>query len=72
MLKITCYNCHWSWSLNRDAVQVVLDALKPDEDYASLECPRCRRVNKVTVRQLRRTLPRRAESTESDVSEGAG
>ena len=71
MLKITCYNCHWSWSLNRDAAQAVLDALKPDEDHVSLECPRCRRVNKVAVRQLRRTLPHRAEPTESDTPESA-
>ncbi len=72
MLKITCYNCHWSWSLSKNAAQAVLDALKPGEDHASLECPRCRRVNKVAAQQLRRAVPRREEPTTDETTESMG
>ena len=58
MLKVTCYKCQWSWSLNNDAVKAALDALEPDATYHAIECPKCRRINKVTVKQLRRALPR--------------
>jgi ssDNA-binding Zn-finger/Zn-ribbon topoisomerase 1 len=58
MLKVTCYKCQWSWSLNNDAVKTALDALEPDAAYYAIECPKCRRINKVTVKQLRRALPR--------------
>ena len=58
MLKITCFKCRWSWSLNRDAAQAALDSLKPEDDYYAIECPKCRRVNKVTIKQLKRALPR--------------
>lgn len=68
MLKITCYKCHWSWSLNREATEATLAALKPGEEYAALECPRCRRVNKVAVAQLKRSLPR-VEPTEQEPSQ---
>ena len=68
MLKITCFKCQWSWSLNRDAAQAALDSLKPGDDYYAAECPKCRRVNKVTVKQLKRALPRAAakNTTEKD------
>lgn len=47
--------------MNRDAVQGALDGLQPDEAHYTVECPRCRRVNKVTVQQLKHALPRAAE-----------
>jgi phage FluMu protein Com len=58
MLKITCFKCHWSWSLNQEAAQAALESLKPGEEHFTIECPRCRRVNKVTVHQLKQALPR--------------
>lgn len=69
MLKITCFKCHWSWSLNRDSVQAALDSMGPDETYYSIECPKCRRVNKVTVKQLKRALPRRAAEDTAEQDE---
>ncbi len=44
--------------MNREAVQTALDSLKHTEEYYTVECPRCRRVNKVTIRQLKHALPR--------------
>lgn len=69
MLKITCYKCHWSWSLNHEAVQAALDSLEPGETYYAAECPQCRRVNKVTIKQLKRALPRQ-EREKKDEAEG--
>jgi hypothetical protein len=63
MLKITCFNCRWSWSMNAEAAQGALDSLKPGEEHYIVECPRCRRVNKVTEHQLKRSLPRSSSST---------
>jgi phage FluMu protein Com len=58
MLKITCFNCHLSWSLNPEATQAALDSLKEDESYYAIECPKCRRVNKIPIKQIKRSLPR--------------
>lgn len=46
--------------MNHDAAQAALESLKEGEEHYSVECPRCRRVNKVTVQQLKRALPRAA------------
>ena len=57
MLKITCFKCQNSWSLNRDAIQQAYDSIQPGEDYYAVECPKCRRINKVGKKQLERMLP---------------
>jgi hypothetical protein len=61
MLKITCFNCHSSWSLNPEATQTALDSLKEGENYYAIECPKCRRVNKIPIKQLKRSLPHTRE-----------
>lgn len=68
MLKVTCFNCHWSWSMNAEGAQTALDSLEPGEEYYAVECPRCRRVNKITIQQLKRSLPR-TTSTSGDMSD---
>lgn len=60
MVKITCFKCHWSWSLGSKDVKAALDSLAPDENYYAIECPKCRRINKVTRKQLKQALPRAA------------
>lgn len=65
MIKITCFNCHASWSLNREEIEAALASLKPGATHYTVECPKCRRVNKVTIRQLQRALP----SPHQDTSE---
>lgn len=60
MLKRTCYKCQWSWSLNNETVKAALDSLEPGATYYGLECPKCRRINKVPIKQLKRALPRQA------------
>ena len=60
MVKVTCFKCHWSWSLNAEGVQGALDSLSSGDSYYSLECPKCRRINKITRKQLERAQPRQA------------
>ncbi len=66
MLKITCFNCHWSWSLLSEAAQAAYDSMKPGEKHYAMPCPRCGRVNKVAVSQLKRALPRAVEESPPD------
>jgi ssDNA-binding Zn-finger/Zn-ribbon topoisomerase 1 len=57
MVKVTCLKCHWSWSLNSDEIKSVLDTLGPEDAYYAVECPKCRRINKITRKQLEHALP---------------
>lgn len=60
MVKVTCFKCHWSWSLNADGVRAALESLSEEDSHYSLECPKCRRINKITRKQLEHALPRSA------------
>jgi phage FluMu protein Com len=60
MLKIRCFKCGWAWSMNADAVKAALDDLDEDAMHYPAECPKCRRINKIAVKQMRRALPRQA------------
>jgi phage FluMu protein Com len=44
--------------MNPEAVKTALASLKAGEDYYAVECPKCRRINKITVKQLEHALPR--------------
>jgi phage FluMu protein Com len=56
MIKIACLKCHWSWSLNHDAIRLALESMDSGNSHYSVECPRCRRVNKIPRRQLEQTM----------------
>ncbi len=64
MLKVTCYKCQWSWSYTNDVTQSALDSLEEGASYYAAECPKCRRTNKITVKQLKRALPRKPAETD--------
>lgn len=51
-----CYQCGWSFTLGREAVEAAVAQAGQEKTFA-LPCPRCRRINKIPVLQLRRTLP---------------
>lgn len=66
MLKATCFKCHWTWSLTREAAQAALDSLDEDDKYFTLRCPQCGRANKVARQQLERAIPPATASGASD------
>jgi hypothetical protein len=57
MVKINCFKCHWGWSLSSEEVKTVLDSLAPQDNYYAIGCPKCRRINKITRKQLEHALP---------------
>ena len=56
MIKIACLKCHWSWSLNHDAIRQAITSMDSVDSHFSVECPRCRRVNKIPRRQLEQAI----------------
>jgi hypothetical protein len=71
MLKIRCFKCGWAWSMNAAAIQTALETLEPGAKHYIAECPRCRRVNKVSVKQMRRVLGRAPEAEKPVAEEPA-
>jgi phage FluMu protein Com len=66
MLSVRCFKCGQSINLTREEMEVaVQEAEAKGETHHTVTCPHCRRVNKVSVKQMRRKLPRRRASTES-------
>lgn len=57
-MNTRCHYCGWSFSLSRDALEAAVSvALAANEKMHMEHCPRCRRVIKLPVAQLRRALP---------------
>jgi DNA-directed RNA polymerase subunit RPC12/RpoP len=57
MLKMTCFKCHWTWTLTREGAQAALDSLDEDDKYYTIRCPQCGRANKVARQQLEHAVP---------------
>jgi len=62
MVKITCFKCRWSWSLNQSGVNDALESIIHEETHFAIECPRCRRVNKIPRKQLEQARLRRTSA----------
>ncbi|MBN1286125.1 MAG: hypothetical protein JXB47_12075 [Anaerolineae bacterium] len=59
MFSLRCFKCGWPINLNRAELETaVAEAMAKDEAHYALVCPSCRRVNKISVKQMRRKLPR--------------
>jgi uncharacterized protein with PIN domain len=62
MFRLRCFKCGWSISLNRAELEAaVAEADAKGENHHVIICPKCRRANKVSVRQMRGKLPRRPQ-----------
>lgn len=44
--------------MNPAAIEAAMETLEPGAVHYIAECPRCRRVNKVSVKQMRREISR--------------
>ena len=58
IMQVRCYKCHMPISLGRDAVNGALDYVT-DEDltHYDVRCPKCRKVNRISVKQLHQAAP---------------
>lgn len=61
-MQMRCYRCNWSFAIKKDEIEFVIQALEESGDvHYDVRCTRCRHVNKVSIDQLRRGLPRTQE-----------
>ena len=59
MLNIKCFHCGKSFALNTDVVAAWMEEHKEEAPkHYSAQCHFCRRVVKVPIKQIRRSLPR--------------
>ena len=57
-MQIRCQNCHRPFALNRDMVHAALDNLQEEElGYYNVQCPHCRRANRVSREELMHAAP---------------
>jgi DNA-directed RNA polymerase subunit RPC12/RpoP len=61
MLAITCFNCRRQFNVDETAIADRLAELKEEgAKYYAIECPHCRKVNKVALARLTGGRRRRA------------
>lgn len=65
-MNVHCQFCRNSFNLSRDHVMAaVKEADEKRQKYHAVECPKCRKTIKVSVRQMRRYVPK-TEQLEED------
>ena len=57
-MQIRCINCHKPFALGKEAVNNALDEITAENlHYFAVDCPHCRRVNRVSRPELLRAAP---------------
>ncbi len=57
-MQILCYHCHKPFALNKATIHAALDqAYSAKLSHYDAPCPHCRRVNRVSTRELQRAAP---------------
>ncbi len=57
-MQIRCVNCSKPFALNKDAVHAALDQIETENlSHFNTACPHCRRMNRVSRKQLQRAAP---------------
>jgi hypothetical protein len=57
-MQILCYHCHKPYALNKELVHTALDQMKLENlTHYDAPCPHCRRVNRVSRKELQRAAP---------------
>lgn len=58
-MQVRCQRCNYMFTLAREAVTAALEEIKetPTKHY-NIECPKCRRLVKIPVKNLQRGQPR--------------
>lgn len=63
-MQLRCYRCNWSFAIKQEEIEFVVKALEESGDsHYQVRCTRCRHVNKVSIDQLKRALPRNQEES---------
>lgn len=57
-MQILCYHCHKPFALNKESIHAALDQIAAENlNHHDAPCPHCRRVNRVSQKELRRAAP---------------
>ena len=55
MINVTCFKCGWKFTIDEEAIAKSLaEAETPPPRHYVVECPRCRKANKVSLKRGRR------------------
>ncbi len=55
MINVTCFRCSWKFTIDEEALaESHGEAEIPHPHHYVVECPRCRRANKVALKRVRR------------------
>lgn len=66
-MQIRCFHCHKPYALGKEEIQAALDYLNgQDLNHYNAPCPHCRRVNRVSKKDLQRFAPETKEIPEKD------
>lgn len=69
-MQIRCYSCHKPFALGKDAVHAALEMITAEGlSHYDVQCPHCRRINRVSRQELLRAAPdweKQAEGGESE------
>ncbi len=70
-MNVTCTFCRHSFNLNRDyMIQAVSKAAEKKHKSHAMECPSCRKTIKISIKQMRRFVPRQSQQANSEAAEG--
>jgi len=57
-MQIRCSNCHRPFAISRDNIHAALDVVfEEDLQHYNVQCPHCRRTNRVSREELLRAAP---------------
>lgn len=66
-MNVHCAYCRHSFTLSREyLVEIVAEAIASGQKYHALECPSCRKTNKVSISQMKRFVPKPAPAEETN------
>jgi phage FluMu protein Com len=58
-MQLRCYQCSWSFGIGKDEIAAALEELQASGGtHYDAHCPRCKRANKISLEQLKQSLPR--------------
>jgi DNA-directed RNA polymerase subunit RPC12/RpoP len=61
-MNVRCPYCRTSFNLSRDfVVQAVAEAKEKKQKYHGVECIKCRKLIKVSIKEMQRHIPRQTE-----------
>ena len=57
-MQMRCYQCGWSFGIGKEVTAEALDALQASGgSHYDAHCARCKRANRISIEQLKRSMP---------------